>query len=183
MPMFIVTLRTRGATRRSTGAPVARRTPCLTWATTPAYAAYWIELRIALRAPALRAKCKILADGSLRTYVEAMVMISARTASAQRRKRERLPCSHMVGPLNFLSVVRVQRAALGLSQGLVKSFLASSTGQWAVLQLQCSQARDILQEELLKRNKQNLHDRPSAALCMLNSFAEQLAFRTDLCRS
>ena len=40
-----------------------------------------LKLRIALRAPALRAKCRI----SLRTYVEAMVMTSAQTTSAQRR--------------------------------------------------------------------------------------------------
>ena len=49
-------------------------------------------------------------------------------------------------------VMNVQRAALGLSQGSVKSFLASSTGQWAVPQLQSSQVRELLQEELLQRN-------------------------------
>ena len=42
-------------------------------------------------------------------------------------------------------------------------------GWWAVQQLQCSQAREIFQDELLKINKQNLYDRPSAALCMIQS--------------
>ena len=45
----------------------------------------------------------------------------------------------------------LQRAALGLSQGFVISFLESSTGGWAMLQLLCSQAREKLQEELLEK--------------------------------
>ena len=59
----------------------------------------------------------------------------------------------------------LQRAALGQSQGLVKSLPESSTGWSAILQLLCSQTRNNLQEELLKRNKQNLGDGPSAAGC------------------
>ena len=62
-------------------------------------------------------------------------------------------------------VAIVQRAALGQSQGLVKSLPESPTGWLAILQLLCSQERRNLQEELLKRNKQNLDDRPSAAGC------------------
>ena len=62
--------------------------------------------------------------------------------------------------------VLLQRAALGLSQGFVISFLESSTGLRAMRQLLCCQAREKLQEELLKRNIQNLHDRPSAAVCI-----------------
>ena len=34
----------------------------------------------------------------------------------------------------------IQRVALGCFQGFIKSFLGSSAGQWAILQLQCSQA-------------------------------------------
>ena len=68
---------------------------------------------------------------------------------------------------SYLSKVTTESdTALGLSQGSVKSFLSGSTGQWAMLQLQCSQAREILQEELLQRNKQNLYVRPSAPLCI-----------------
>ena len=45
---------------------------------------------------------------------------------------------------SYLSKVTTESdTALGLSQGSVKSFLASSTGQWAVLQLQCSQGGEI----------------------------------------
>ena len=61
--------------------------------------------------------------------------------------------------------VMLQRAAVGQTQGFVKRFLESSTGWWAILQLLCSQARNILHEELLKRNKQNLNVRPIAARC------------------
>ena len=59
----------------------------------------------------------------------------------------------------------LQRAALGQSQGLVKSLLESSTGWLAILLLLCSEARKNLQEELLRKIKQNLDDRPSAAGC------------------
>ena len=45
-------------------------------------------------------------------------------------------------------------------------FLGSSTGWWAVLQLLCCQARNKSQEELLKKNKQNLSDRPNAGCCI-----------------
>ena len=59
----------------------------------------------------------------------------------------------------------VQRAALCLSQGFVISFLESSTGRWAMLQLLCSQSREKLRGELLeKKKKQNLRDRPSTAV-------------------
>ena len=47
----------------------------------------------------------------------------------------------------------IQRAALGQSQGLVISLPESSTGWLAILPLLCSQARENVQEELLKRNK------------------------------
>ena len=59
----------------------------------------------------------------------------------------------------------VQAAALGQSQGFVKSYPQSSIGCLGVLQLLCW-ARKKLQGELLKRNKQNLYDRPSAARCI-----------------
>ena len=62
--------------------------------------------------------------------------------------------------------MNIQRAALGLTQGyqvLSKVFLRVPR---AMLQLLYSQAREKLQEELLKRNKQNLYVRPNAALCM-----------------
>ena len=54
-----------------------------------------------------------------------------------------------------------QRAALDQSQGLVKIL----PGWLALLHLLCSRARKNLQEEPLKRNKQNLDDRPSTAGC------------------
>ena len=60
---------------------------------------------------------------------------------------------------------RLYRAALGVTQGFVDIFLESSTGRWAVLQLLYSQARVSVQEELLKRNEQNLFVRSKAALC------------------
>ena len=50
----------------------------------------------------------------------------------------------------------VQRVALGRFQGFIKSFLGSSTGQMAILQLQCSQARLKLQKELPRKSKQNI---------------------------
>ena len=59
----------------------------------------------------------------------------------------------------------VQRVALVLTQGLAKCLHESSTGHWAMLTLLSSQAMGKQREELLKRNKQNLYDRPSAALC------------------
>ena len=67
------------------------------------------------------------------------------------------------------SMSRLQRAALGRTQGFVKSLLQSSTGRWAMIQLLCSQAKEKLQEELLKRNKHNLYVRPSAARCTSSS--------------
>ena len=44
--------------------------------------------------------------------------------------------------------VHVQSTALGHFQGFVKSFLGSSTGRWAILQLLGSQARKKLKELL-----------------------------------
>ena len=46
---------------------------------------------------------------------------------------------------------KVQSASNARSQGLVKSFCGSSPGQWAILQLLCSQARGIFQEELPRK--------------------------------
>ena len=49
-----------------------------------------------------------------------------------------------------------------VSKVSLKVFLAV---RWALLQLQCSQARWKLQKELLGNNKQNLLKQPSATLC------------------
>ena len=60
------------------------------------------------------------------------------------------------------SFAHIQRAALGLSQGSVKSFLESSASQ---LCYSCS-GKKKQQDELLK--KQNLYVRPNAVLCRQN---------------
>ena len=51
---------------------------------------------------------------------------------------------------------KVQRVALGRFQGFIKSFLGSTDGRWAILQLQCSQAIFTLQKELPRKSTQNL---------------------------
>ena len=63
------------------------------------------------------------------------------------------------------------------SHDLVKSLPESSTGLLAILLLLCRQARKNLQEELMKKNKQNLDDRPSAAGCTYNVI---IGFRYDM---
>ena len=65
----------------------------------------------------------------------------------------------------YLIMVYLQRGAVGLTQGLVISFAESSIGWRAMLQLLYSQKGNKLQEELLKRNKQNLNVRPTATRC------------------
>ena len=45
----------------------------------------------------------------------------------------------------------IQSAELSLFLGFVKSYLGSSAGRWAILQLLCSQARIKLQEEVLNK--------------------------------
>ena len=67
-----------------------------------------------------------------------------------------------------------QSGALGLTQGFVTCFPESSTGWLAIPQLLCSQAKNKLHEELLKRNKRNLNVRPSAPLCRSGSFSRNL---------
>ena len=47
----------------------------------------------------------------------------------------------------------LQRAALSLTQGFVKSFLQNSTGNLAMLQLLCSKAKEKLLEELMNEKK------------------------------
>ena len=58
-----------------------------------------------------------------------------------------------------------QRVPLGYFQGFIKRIVGSCVGRWALLQLQCSQARQKSQKELLGRNKQNLQKQPSDTLC------------------
>ena len=53
-------------------------------------------------------------------------------------------------------IVILTESALGLTKGFVKSFLESFTGWLAMLQLLCGQAREKLQEELLRRSMSNL---------------------------
>ena len=53
---------------------------------------------------------------------------------------------------------KVQSASNARSQGLVKSFCGSSPGQWAILQLLCSQVRRKLQDELPKKILPNLEN-------------------------